>query len=112
MVYVAECRPVLRRLLVDGGGAVVIRDHNTHHLFHHPVLHRAPQSLPWPLSLMQPHLIQYTVHAGNNFEDPYWDELKSDLLQDWRYNKPQINQAIRHFLISMDPDDTVFIDYF
>lgn len=113
MVHVAQCRPVLRRLLAEGGGGVVIRDHNTHRIFHHPVLHRPAGRLPWPMSLMQPHLIEYTVHAGNNFEDPNWSERTAAFLQDWQYQKKsQIDQAIGDFLKTMNPDDVVFLEQF
>ena len=60
-----ECRPRLARMLENGGTASWFDGKYTMVLCHNRAAHRPMQKLPWPLSLTQPHLMEFSIYEGN-----------------------------------------------
>lgn len=55
---------IKKMLLGDGGSAQVRVGKTTRMLSHDSVIDRPLRKLPWPLSVVQPHTIRYTVYEG------------------------------------------------
>lgn len=86
-------------LMLDGEIGIIHKCNNgdTRMLIHGAFL-RASTSLPWPLSLAQPHDIEFTV---SNFSGL--------VLTSKRFTRAQIEDAIHIFLSGLNRDDEVMI---
>ena len=68
-----EAYPAIRQLLLEGGSASTILDGNFRRVFHSRLLHRPIGKLPWPLSKIQPHGVEFIVYEGNPLADPQFE---------------------------------------
>jgi hypothetical protein len=81
--------PIKKMLLGDGGSAQVMLGDITR-MLSHSFLDRPLRSSPWPVSLLQPHNIRYTIHKGG------------DLLEERTFTKGQLDDGVRLFLEGLD----------
>lgn len=99
-----ECRPRLRLMLVRGGMAKWYDGHHTRVVCHIPELHRPLQRLPWPLSTIQPHLIEFRIYDGDSGD---WALPGAEPVHRHLYKKSEIETAIDAFLRGSEPDDVI-----
>ena len=88
---------IKKMLLGDGGSAQVRVGKTTRMLSHDSVIDRPLRKLPWPLSVVQPHTIRYTVYDGGK------------MVEEKAFKKRQINHAIRLFLAGLNPEEEVLL---
>lgn len=104
MCPASECRPRLRRMLVNGGMANWYDGHHTRVLCHIPALHGPMQRLPWPFSMIQPHLIDFRIYDGRD-----WAMSGVEPVHQQLYKKSHMNDAIGAFLRGAEPNDAIVI---
>ena len=96
---VGECRPRLRRTLLQGGLARWFDGKQTRLLDST----RAVQSLarlPWPLSMIQPQFIQFAIFDGAEI-------VQATPVFEHTFKKSEMEQAIDAFLQGSSPTDCV-----
>jgi hypothetical protein len=90
---------IKQALLLDADIAVVnTSKSNVVRMLSHGAEGRALTSLPWPLSLVQPHTISFSTTTADG-----------RYLPDDEYEKSRIDEAIRRFLSEIGSDDEVSI---
>ena len=90
-------RSIKKMLLGEGGSAQVrIADRRTR-MLSHSAMDRPLRKLPWPLSVVQPHGIRYTVYEGDQ------------KVEEKAFKKRQIDYAIRLLLDGLNPDENVLL---
>jgi hypothetical protein len=125
----SESHARLCRMLENGGSATWFDGKRTWVLCHNRAAHRPMQKLPWPLSTMQPHLIELSIYEGDlkgNQEKA--DQGKSDFqritdvfaeaqpkapakpVHQQMFKKSEMQIAIGVFLHDARPDDAVNIN--
>ena len=93
-------------MLVNGGMANWFDGHHMRVLCHIPALHRPMQRLPWPLSMMQAHLVEFRIYSGPRDE---WAKPGVEPVHQHYYKKSEIGVAIDAFLRGADPADAITI---
>ncbi len=105
-----EAYPAIKQLLLEGGSASTILDGNLRIVEHSRVRHRPLQKLPWPLSKIQPHGVEFTVYEGNPLGDPQFNIMAARVLSRVMFQKREIDSAIKAFLHGTTPDMLIFLD--
>ncbi len=109
MVPASSCRPRIKAVLEHGGSAMRFDGTCTRMLFHHPVLHRPIKKLPWPLSMLQPHVCEYRVCSGN-FTDAGWSFSTAAVFHHVQFRKGEADRFISSFLEGADENEAIFIN--
>lgn len=90
---------IKQALLLDADIAVInTSKNNVVRMLSHGAEGRALTSMPWPLSLVQPHNVSYTTTTADGRHLPGED-----------YERSRIDEAIRRFLSEIGSDDEVSI---
>src|SRR5439155_12030596 len=83
----SEAKQAIRKILLGKGGSAQVRIGNTTRLLcHDSVINRPLRHLPWPFSLLQAHIIDYSVY-----------EEKAQV-EEQTFERRQVDDAIRLFL--------------
>lgn len=100
IVYAWGAAPFIKQaLLLDADIAVInTSKNNVVRMLSHGAEGRALTSMPWPLSLVQPHNVSYETTSADG-----------RLLAGEEYEKSRIDEAIRRFLSEIGSDDEVSI---
>lgn len=98
-VEAKNSRPLIKAALKNpnGGGAMILAGDRTRTLDHAPLRDAPMTRLPWPLSIFQPHNVQYRVFKGN------------ETFVRKRFKWSQVDNAVNEFLEGIDEDEMVNI---
>lgn len=91
-------------MLQNGGMANWFDGKNTRVLCHIPAIHRPIQRLPWPLSVFQPHLLEFRVYEGDG-----WTKAGAQPIQQALFKKPEMEHAIELFLQGAEENAAIII---
>jgi hypothetical protein len=97
LVEAARAKRSIKEMLLGEGGSAQVRIAKTTRMLSHSAMDRPLRKLPWPLSVVQPHGIRYTVYEGD------------EKVEEKAFNKRQIDYAIRLLLDGLNPDEKVLL---
>ena len=111
---VCEVEPLLRHMLENGGDAGIHVGNEFRMLIYDPFWHRPRRLLPWPLSMLQPHLCTLRVYdaALHKRASEAWNvsDAQRALKHEAEYDHSRFSEAIRDFLRDADPYEAVNIN--
>ena len=62
------------------------------------------QRLPWPFSMIQPHMVEFRIYDGRD-----WATTGVEPVHQQYYKKSQMDAEIEAFLRGAEPDDAIII---